>query len=1048
MSAVGLIAASAGAQVGTVVPITAAGTWTAGQNVSLAGFTNGTTSGNLPSGIYPIVTGGSGSFTVNNAGTTTGTSTGTVSPTPAGGVGPIAGGTSVVIEGTDLGGASAVTFGGTPATTFTVNSGTRITATAPAGTAGPVDVAVTTPFSTSTTTPSSDTYTYLDTPTVTGTTAVASPAGGPTGGGTSVTIAGTGFDNVTSVAFGATPAASFLVNGLNSITAVSPAGSGTVDVTVTTGLGTSATSANDKFAYSGTLAVANGTASYDNSPGTTVPATGTSQTGSTVTIFATGNWTAAIKVQLSGFTNGLTAGLYTIGAQVTGGFTVTFAPALSGSSTGTVLIPQTSTPTLVKATSQSGSTLTLTATGTWYTGQQVYLAAFTNGIATGNYTVTAGGNNSFQVTGTQTASGQGFVIPYQAQSFNAATLVTGGGTINPASVTVTAQPASGTVSVVGTQLIYVPAQATPTTYFQGPNSIWVTSTLTTGTQTATFQICQSAPSVACTTGTMTYVPSVGGFYVGNQLSALGLLVTVVNDTGSGIVVPATAAQGSTFTSITAPPANNLPSTNSGFTVTGIGAYQAITPVPAGISLVPGSLSVTGGDPSTTGKYTATLCTAAMGYVAGICTANFTGNFHATYPYVETSLNVATQVAGGSQLSLPTVSAKWLVTASSGSVSSIETEFRVVTNVLTIGTLALDAFPSDLTSFLTQGLSTPPPAYAAARSALDGQHHRRRPDGAGIHVGQLDHLHGGHGRHLHGDRVRQSGTDLQRDGRHPAVRREPQLDDRRAVRHPGGRHGRGPHGHHHGGQRRPARRHPELHAHGERGPDHHLGHLHHLHGGYSRDLQRDLDGHPCGHLLRDGHPAVRRDPQLDDRRAVRHTGRRHRRDLPDHHHRGQRHPAQRHAELHADRQPGPDHHVGQHQDLHGRHGRHLHGDLDGLPGGHLLRDGIPPDWRHPQLDDRCAVRHPGRRHGRVLPDHHHRGQRHPAQRHPELHAHGEPGPDHHLGQQHHLHDRHGRHLHGDLDGHPGGHLFGDGRPARRRDPQLDDRCALGYPDHRV
>ena len=345
VSAVGLVAASVGAQVGTLNTISAAGTWTAGQNVSLGGFSNG-----LPTGIYSVVTGGTNSFTVNNAGTTTGAGTGTVSPSPAGGVGPVAGGHPVVIEGTNLGGASAVTFGGTPATTFTVNSGTQITATAPPGSAGAVDVAVTTPFSTSVATPSSDTYTYITTPTVTGTTTVVSPAGGPTGGGTSVTIAGAGFDNVTAVTFGATPAASFLVNGLNSITAVSPAGSGTVDITVTTSLGTSATSANDKFAYNGTLAVANGTASYDNSPGTTVQATGTSQSGSTVTILAPGNWTAAIKIQLSGFTNGLTAGTYPIAAQVTGGFTITFAPVLTGSSTGTVLIPQTSTPTLVKST--------------------------------------------------------------------------------------------------------------------------------------------------------------------------------------------------------------------------------------------------------------------------------------------------------------------------------------------------------------------------------------------------------------------------------------------------------------------------------------------------------------------------------------------------------------------------------------------------------------------------------------------------------------------------------------------------------------------------
>ena len=62
--------------------ITAAGTWTAGQLVSLGGFTNG-----LPSAIYTVVTGGSNSFTINNSGTTTGAGTGVVSPSPSGGVG-------------------------------------------------------------------------------------------------------------------------------------------------------------------------------------------------------------------------------------------------------------------------------------------------------------------------------------------------------------------------------------------------------------------------------------------------------------------------------------------------------------------------------------------------------------------------------------------------------------------------------------------------------------------------------------------------------------------------------------------------------------------------------------------------------------------------------------------------------------------------------------------------------------------------------------------------------------------------------------------------
>ena len=75
-----------------------------------------------------------------------------------------------------------------------------------------------------------------------------SPTSGPLGGGTSVTITGTGFTDATAVNFGGTAAASFTINSYTSITAVSPAESaGTVDITVTSADGTSATSSADQF---------------------------------------------------------------------------------------------------------------------------------------------------------------------------------------------------------------------------------------------------------------------------------------------------------------------------------------------------------------------------------------------------------------------------------------------------------------------------------------------------------------------------------------------------------------------------------------------------------------------------------------------------------------------------------------------------------------------------------------------------------------------------------------------------------------------------------
>ncbi len=76
-----------------------------------------------------------------------------------------------------------------------------------------------------------------------------SPGSGPQPGGTSVTIAGANFGEASAVHFGSAAATSFTVNSSTSISAVSPPGTGVVDVTVTTPTATSPPSANDRFTY-------------------------------------------------------------------------------------------------------------------------------------------------------------------------------------------------------------------------------------------------------------------------------------------------------------------------------------------------------------------------------------------------------------------------------------------------------------------------------------------------------------------------------------------------------------------------------------------------------------------------------------------------------------------------------------------------------------------------------------------------------------------------------------------------------------------------------
>jgi IPT/TIG domain/Regulator of chromosome condensation (RCC1) repeat len=162
--------------------------------------------------------------------------------------GPVAGATTVTISGANLGGATAVRFGSSEAA-FTVESATSISATAPPGTLGAVNVTVVTPAGTSPTV-AADRYTYQQPPTITKVT----PATGPVGGGTSITITGTEFTAASAVMIGAAPATTYKVLSATTITAtVPPASAGTVDVRVTNSAGTSAVVSKDHYRYAPTV---------------------------------------------------------------------------------------------------------------------------------------------------------------------------------------------------------------------------------------------------------------------------------------------------------------------------------------------------------------------------------------------------------------------------------------------------------------------------------------------------------------------------------------------------------------------------------------------------------------------------------------------------------------------------------------------------------------------------------------------------------------------------------------------------------------------------
>ena len=101
-----------------------------------------------------------------------------------------------------------------------------------------------------------------------------------------MTISGTGFVGASAVHFGTNPATNLTVTSADQITVSSPAGSGTVNVTVTSPAGTSATSAASAFTYEAAPTVtAVSPAAGLALGGTSVTIAGTSFTGATAVDF-------------------------------------------------------------------------------------------------------------------------------------------------------------------------------------------------------------------------------------------------------------------------------------------------------------------------------------------------------------------------------------------------------------------------------------------------------------------------------------------------------------------------------------------------------------------------------------------------------------------------------------------------------------------------------------------------------------------------------------------------------------------------------------------
>ena len=242
--------------------------------------------------------------------------------------------------------------------------------------------------------------------------------------------------------------------------------------------------------------------------------------------------------------------------------------------------------------------------------------------------------NPFTVSGTSLASGGTGVtgvslvyaqnsptcaIPTSSAVFQAGTptqtyalqLVTGGSsTVNPASLTITAQPpiTDGYAQVnTSTGIITMQPEATASGNFN-----------------ATYAYC--APGVTltsdpsglsdgnCSTGTITYTLVPTTSLVGESVTVSISSSTIYEAVSSAIQAPRYVAKGQTFTYTQAPKTSLIPveeSTSIGTaTIQYADNFASIQPVPAGLTYVPGSLKTIGGDNATFGVATAKYCTSA------------------------------------------------------------------------------------------------------------------------------------------------------------------------------------------------------------------------------------------------------------------------------------------------------------------------------------------------------------------------------------------------------------------------------------------------------
>jgi hypothetical protein len=467
-----------GGPVGGGTAVTINGFNLSGATATVGGSALGITSDTATSITGTTPAGASGAadvvvHTANGSATDVGGFTYAAVPTVAGispNSGSTAGGTAVTITGTNLANATAVTVGGNPLVVAT-DTATSITGTTPTGSSGAAAVAATTFGGTAT---DSGAFTYVTSPTITG----VAPAAGPTAGGTPVVISGANLTGATSVTVGGITVVPTSDTATSIQVTTPPHAAGSVDVVVTTALGTT----TDTGGYT-----------YQAAPTVSgiAPSSGPASSGTAVTITGTN------LVGVTGVSFGSTAAAsYTVNSS-----TSVTATSPSGGS-GTVDI----TVTTPGGTSAPGTPDKFT----FIPAPAVSGVTPTSGPATGGTTVTVTGTN---LTGaTAVRFGTTTVLP-QSVTATSLTAVSPGGS-GEVDVTVTT-PGGTSATVLADEFNYLTA---PVITSAAPPTSAVTGTAygftftASGNPAPTFALATGAPawlSINSTSGALSGTVPVG-----------------------------------------------------------------------------------------------------------------------------------------------------------------------------------------------------------------------------------------------------------------------------------------------------------------------------------------------------------------------------------------------------------------------------------------------------------------------------------------------------------------------------------------------------------